>query len=112
MLPKWYLDPHKRASGRLPASFVLKALAREFGLSPADLRTQRRRQYEVRARQIGWYVMSRNCKQMSLPMMARFLGRQDHTTALHGIRKIEMLISTDKDIADSVRRVEDQVRGY
>ena len=110
-LPRWYIPPHLRNKDRKPAVVVLKALGDEFGLSPGELRAKDKRRYEARARQIGWYVMSRHCKQMSLPMMARFFGRSDHTTALHGIRLIEQKITKgDQYIIETVERIEKAVR--
>jgi chromosomal replication initiator protein len=41
----------------------------------------------------------------SLPALGRRFGGRDHTTVLHGIRKIEKLIQTDRQVSADVGAV-------
>ncbi len=51
------------------------------------------------------YAIRQLCPHMSLPHIGRLLGGRDHTTVLHGVRKIEDLMPTD----DCIARVVDEV---
>lgn len=59
----------------------------------------------ARPRQIAMYCIRTLCPHMSLPRIGLMMGNRDHTTILHGVRKIEALIETDAEIADTVDRV-------
>ena len=39
----------------------------------------------------------------SLPEIGRRFGGRDHTTIMHGVRKIEELMSTDSQLADDLQ---------
>jgi chromosomal replication initiator protein len=44
---------------------------------------------------------------MSFPEIGRLLGDRDHTTILHGVRKIERLIQFDDRLSDDVAAIRD-----
>ena len=105
-LPSWYVPPHLRAKPRHPSSKVIDAVLSDFGISNFQLRGQCKTQKHCRARQISWYLMRRNCSQLSYAQMARMLGRSDHSTAFHGVKLIENLIGRDPELAQQVKRIE------
>lgn len=76
---------------------ILKMAAEYFGLTPDQIRNQRRSRNLIIARQVVMYL----CDQLtskSLPEIGKFLGR-DHTTILHGARQIETAVERgDKQI--------------
>lgn len=59
----------------------------------------------ARPRQIAMYCIRALCPHMSFPRIGLMMGNRDHTTILHGFRRIEELIETDEDVADAVDRV-------
>jgi hypothetical protein len=69
-----------------------------------ELRSQRRTKTVVRARQIAMYLAKTETGQ-SLPELGRRFGGRDHTTILHGVRKIEGLIGKDPELAAMVNRI-------
>lgn len=75
------------------------------GLTFADLCGDSRLRRIARPRQIAMYAIRELCPHMSLPAIARMLGGRDHTTVLHGVRKITALIETNPEIADAVADV-------
>jgi chromosomal replication initiation ATPase DnaA len=105
-LPSWYVPPHLRAKPRHPSTKVIEAVLSDFGITRSQLRDRRKTQKHCRARQVSWYLMRRNCSQLSYAQMARMLGRSDHSTAFHGVKLIENLISRDPELAQQVRRIE------
>lgn len=55
-----------------------------------DMMSRRRAAHIVRARHIMYFVAAELTNQ-SLPQISRFLDGRDHTTILHGIRKVKAL---------------------
>ncbi|MNR52727.1 Chromosomal replication initiator protein DnaA [compost metagenome] len=51
------------------------------------------------------YSIRQLCPHMSLPHIGRLLGGRDHTTVLHGVRKIEELMPVNDRIAREVDEV-------
>jgi chromosomal replication initiator protein len=45
----------------------------------------------------------------STPEIGRRLGNRDHTTVLHGVRKITARIETDADFAAKIEQISKQV---
>jgi len=109
MFPKWYRPAAVLRSRRSGLS-VVKAVMNEFQIDKESLESSSRKKKPVRARQVAWYVMSRNCPHISYLQMARMLGRTDHSTAFHGVRVVQDLIAIDDDFAAAVERVEMALR--
>jgi len=55
----------------------------------------------ARPRQIAMYL-SKQLTCRSLPEIGRRFGGRDHTTIMHGVRKIEELVGEDSSIAEDV----------
>jgi len=51
------------------------------------------------------YAIRQLCPHMSLPAIGRMLGGRDHTTILHGVRKIEDLLPVDDRVSGEVGAV-------
>jgi hypothetical protein len=67
------------------------AVCEHFGISMLDLNGPRKMQQQTIPRTIAYYI----CKVLtgrSLPEIGRRFGNRDHTTVLHGVRKIEALL--------------------
>lgn len=88
---------------RIMARDVAEFVAKRHGLTFDDLYSQRRTRHYARARQIAMYAIRRLCPHMSYPGIGRLLGWRDHTTVIHGVRKIAELMALDYEIAESVR---------
>jgi chromosomal replication initiation ATPase DnaA len=73
---------------------VLNACSRHFGLPVQALMSSSRSQKLAYPRQIGMYVM-KECGGHSFPMIGRAIGGRDHTTAIHGHRKIAAGLPTN-----------------
>lgn len=72
-----------------------------YGLSMGDLISPRRTTRIVLPRQICMFI-ARKLTTKTLPEIGRRFGGKDHTTILHGVRKVEALIQNDPDIAQQV----------
>jgi len=86
---------------------VQDAVCQRFGVSRADLLSERRIQKLVFPRHIAMYLAKELTKRSLTEIGRRFHGR-DHATAIHAVRKIERLIKTDPDVAKIVRELRGQ----
>lgn len=84
---------------------IMRAACKYFDLTRSQLTSARRTGPVVYARQIAMYLCKFHTTK-SYPEIGRRLGRRDHTTVLHGHRKIEALITKDWLLAYDVAHVE------
>jgi chromosomal replication initiator protein len=56
----------------------------------------------ARPRQIAMYL-SKQLTPRSLPEIGRRFGGRDHTTIMHGVRRIEELKTTDSQLSDDLQ---------
>jgi len=95
---------------RITVDEIQKTVADHFNMKQADLLSERRTRAVARPRQIAMYL----CKQhttRSYPDIGRRFGGRDHTTVLHGVRKIEELMPQDDQIARDVEALTRKLRG-
>jgi len=82
---------------------VLRAVAEHFAVEQSDLLGRKRVQEIVYPRQIMMYLL-RYLLGHSQSQIGDELGGKDHTTVMHGVRKIEKLLKSDhqveRDLAD------------
>jgi chromosomal replication initiator protein len=76
-----------QAEAEIPPQVILDETARYYGLSVADLVSKSRSRPLTNARHVAMYLV-RECTGMTLPKIGELFDR-DHTTALHGINKID-----------------------
>jgi hypothetical protein len=77
----------------------LNAASRASMVPVHDMKTERRTQSLVRARQIAMWLATQNTL-LSLPSIGRSLGGRDHTTILHGSRVVAKVAATITHGAD------------
>ena len=76
-------------------------MAEHYNIRLADLVGPKRVRTFARPRQIAMYL----CKSLtsrSLPEIGRRFGGRDHTTVMHGVRRIDELRQTDAAIAEDL----------
>ncbi len=95
----------------LPA-MILEETAGYFGLQPADLMSKSRSRPLTTARHVAMYLL-RELTGLSLIKIGEQFER-DHTTALHGIKKIEALMpdrgSTFRQVQELTKRIRERSR--
>jgi len=91
-----------RASDRkVSIEEIQRRVAEHYNVRLSDLIGPKRVRTIARPRQIAMYL----AKQMttrSLPEIGRRFGGRDHTTILHGIRKVEELKGSDQQMAEDI----------
>jgi chromosomal replication initiator protein len=77
-----------QAEAEIAPDVILEESARYFGLSVQDLISPNRSRPLTTARHVAMYLM-RECSGQSLVKIGETFGGRDHTTARHGILKVE-----------------------
>ena len=85
-----------------------------FSLSTGDLVSKSRSRPLTQARHIAMYLI-RECTGLSLVKIGEIFGGRDHTTVLHGIKKVEGEMrardATFRQVQDLTRIIRGRVRG-
>jgi chromosomal replication initiator protein len=89
-------------------SEIVRAVCDHYGTSEIDLLSDRRAREFARPRQVAMWL-GRKLTFRSLPEIARFLRRGDHTTVMHGIKVIDHLVATDFEFANAVHSIRRRV---
>lgn len=91
-----------RASERkITVEEIQRKVSDYYNIRLSDIIGPKRLRSYARPRQVAMYL----CKQLtsrSLPEIGRRFGGRDHTTVMHGVRRIEELKTTDGQIAEDV----------
>ncbi len=81
--------------------YILEMVADHFGISTADIISKKKDAEIVLPRQVVMYL-AKEMTQTPLKNIGQFLGGRDHTTVLHGKRKIEEQLSSDDALRSSL----------
>lgn len=85
------------------ATVAIGAVARQHGLLPEELTGRSRARHIIPARQEAMWMVHRRA---GLPLTATGdLFDRDHTTVLHGVRRVEQRIREDEQLASWLERV-------
>jgi hypothetical protein len=99
------------AASPLPQLYVIrKRVCEHFQVPLTDFLGPRRDAPTVLARHVAYYLATKITVQ-SLPEIGRRFGGKDHTTILHGSRRIARLIETDSGLADAVDTLTKALKG-
>lgn len=89
---------------RLFVADIIFAACGYFDVARADMVGQTRQPQVSRPRHVVMYL-AKELTGRSLPEIGRLLGGRDHTTILHGVRKIARLIELGDPVASDVMAV-------
>lgn len=80
---------------------ILSTVARYFGVTRADILSKNRQSSIVMPRHVAMYL-TKEMTNKSLPEIGRRFGWRDHTTVLHGVRKISDQIGKSDYLAEQI----------
>ncbi|WP_435256959.1 chromosomal replication initiator protein DnaA [Thioclava sp. FR2] len=95
-------DILRTSEKRLSIEEIQRKVAEHYNVRLSDMIGPKRLRTIARPRQVAMYL----CKQLtsrSLPEIGRRFGGRDHTTIMHGIRKIDELMAADSQMADDIQ---------
>ncbi len=96
--------------GIIPIGAILGACAVFYGVPTSSLFAEHRLKDIVKTRHIAMYL-AKELTPRSLPDIGRRMGGRDHTTVLHGVRKIAALIKSDPSLAAEVATIRARIVG-
>ncbi len=100
-----------RASDRkLTIEEIQRKVAEHYNIRLSDMIGPKRVRNIARPRQIAMYL-AKQLTPRSLPEIGRRFGGRDHTTIMHGVRKIEELMATDSQLSDDLQMLRRQLQG-
>ncbi len=100
-----------RASERkITVEEIQRRVADHYNIRLSDMIGPKRLRSYARPRQVAMYL-SKQLTSRSLPEIGRRFGGRDHTTVMHGVRRIEELKSSDGQIAEDIELLRRSLEG-
>lgn len=96
------------AQKKTSVEHILKTVAHFFNLTPADLKSSRRKKTIAQPRHIAMFL-ARKLTEMSYPELGKRFGGRDHTTVMHGYRKIEMDLKINTKLQNCISAIEKSI---
>lgn len=91
-----------RASDRkVTIEDIQRKVAEHYNIRLSDMIGPKRVRTLARPRQVAMYL-AKHLTTRSLPEIGRRFGGRDHTTIMHGVRKVEELIAQDSQLAEDL----------
>jgi chromosomal replication initiator protein len=94
---------------RITVEAIQVRVCEELGETGEALLSPSRRAGAARARQLAMYL-TRALTDLSLPEIAAAFNRRDHTTVMHAVRQVERRLGSDRDLAQLVGSLSDELR--
>ncbi len=94
-------DILRASSRKITIDEIQRKVSEHYNIRLSDMIGPRRMRTLARPRQIAMYL-SKQLTSRSLPEIGRSFGGRDHTTVMHGVRKIEELKTLDSQISDDL----------
>ncbi len=94
-------DILRTSDRKITVEEIQRKVSEHFNIRLSDLIGPKRVRSFARPRQIAMYL-AKQLTTRSLPEIGRRFGGRDHTTVMHGVRRIEELKEKDSQIADDL----------
>ena len=85
-------------------ALIINTVAEHYGISPEDITSKRRNSEFVLPRQIVMYLC-RQLTDVSYINVGKILGKKDHTTIIHGDKKITEDIKTNEELKNNIETI-------
>ena len=99
---------HKGISDKNDVNKIQRIVAEYFQISIEDLKSKKRNSNISFPRQIAMYLC-RKLTDESFPKIGIEFGGKDHSTVIHSCEKIENEIKINKDLADTIDKIEKEI---
>ena len=93
---------------KVTIDLIQTLVCRFFKISKNEMLSSRRSRYLVRPRQTAIYL-TKILTPKSLPEIGREFSNRDHTTIIHSVKTIEKLKENDKDMAENINKLKNQI---
>ncbi len=102
------LGEQNKQKKRVEVKDILQKTANYYNISYDEIIGTRRNKEIVLPRQVAMYFM-RTELHLSFPIIASKLGGRDHTTVMHGVKKLEKNIPTDSGLAADITKLKAEI---
>ncbi len=102
---KGIIDKKKQA---ITPELIIREITKYFGLSIEDLLGKKRMKEIVMPRQITMYFL-RHEVNMSFPDIGKQMGGKDHSTIMHGCKKIESELSQNEKLKEDISSIKEML---
>ena len=82
-------------------NLIINVVAEHFGVKPEDITSKKRNSEFVQPRQVVMYLC-RELTDVSQVNIGKILGKKDHTTVIHGVKKIEAEIESNEELRNKI----------
>jgi chromosomal replication initiator protein len=103
-------DILRASDRRVTIEEIQRKVAEHYNVRLSDMIGPKRVRTIARPRQVAMYL-AKQLTPRSLPEIGRRFGGRDHTTIMHGVRKIEELMSVDSQLADDLQMLRRLLQG-
>jgi chromosomal replication initiator protein len=103
-------DILRQSDRKVTVEEIQRKVAEHYSVRLSDLIGPKRLRTIARPRQVAMYL-AKQLTTRSLPDIGRRFGGRDHTTILHGVKKIEELAATDSQLADDIQMLRRLLQG-
>ncbi len=103
-------DILRSSDRKLTIEEIQRKVAEHYNIRLSDMIGPKRLRTIARPRQVAMYL-AKHLTPRSLPEIGRRFGGRDHTTIMHGVRKIEELMATDSQLADDLQLLRRLLQG-
>jgi chromosomal replication initiator protein len=95
---------------KLSVEEIQRKVSEHYAIRLSDMIGPKRLRSFARPRQVAMYL-AKQMTRRSLPEIGRSFGGRDHTTVMHGVRRIEELMHKDAQIADDLELLRRALEG-
>lgn len=89
---------------------VIEKVAKYYQMTPKEMCSKSRVAHIKNARQVAMYILSKDLS-MSTPKIALEVGVKDHTTVMHGVKKIEADLKLNFNLRDQIASIKEKIYG-
>ena len=90
---------------------IIRVVSDYFSISAYDIKGKKRTKSVVLPRQIAMYI-ARTITEFSTTEIGYEFGGRDHTTVMHSVQKVEMMMQNDIAMSNSVQNLIRQIQNY
>lgn len=96
---------------KISPNLIIREIHRYFKLPVEDILGKKRVKELVLPRQLVMYFLRHECS-MSYPEIGKEMSGKDHSTVMHGCKKIEANVSTDMRLKEDISKLKESIYSY
>jgi chromosomal replication initiator protein len=108
MAKRVLLNLNEKRKDSVQLENVLKAVSKHYEVSIHEIKSKKRQKDITFVRQVTLYLMKK-LTISSLQTIGSFIGGRDHSTVIHAITKVEGMMKDEKELAQKLRMIEQEI---